>query len=276
VRRVALFAAGLAGVFLLALAAGRALDLDPRAVDAAHEEETMTTATHHTTTESHGAGHGGGHAAAEPAGLAAEQDGYRLEQDRSTFTAGRTEPYAFRIVGPDGETVRDFEVEHERRLHLIVAARSPGRSFLHLHPEQREDGSWGTPLRLPANGAYRVFADFVVDGERRTLGVDVAGSGGPESAADATTPYEVELHRAGDRLHFTVAEGGAPVALEPYLGALGHLVVLREGDLAYVHAHADEDELAFDVPFADAATYRLYLQFQVDGRVETARFELEA
>jgi hypothetical protein len=275
-RRVALFAAGLAGVFALAVAAGRALDLDPRTVDAAHEEETMTTATHHTTTESHGGGHGGGHAAVEPAGLAVEQDGYRLEQERDTFTAGRTEPYAFRIVGPDGAPVRDFEVEHERRLHLIVAARSPGRHFLHLHPEQREDGSWATPLRLPANGSYRVFADFVVEGERRTLGVDLAGRGGPDAAPEKRTAFDVELDRSGDRLEFAVTVGGAPVALEPYLGALGHLVVLREGDLAYLHAHADEDELAFDVPFADAATYRLYLQFQVDGRVETARFELEA
>ena len=57
---------------------------------------------------------------------------------------------------------------------------------------------------------------------------------------------------------------------QPYLGARGHLVVLREGDLAYIHAHAEEDELAFDVPFPSEGRYRLYLQFKVGGAVETA------
>ena len=45
--------------------------------------------------------------------------------------------------------------------------------------------------------------------------------------------------------------------------------MLRNGDLAYIHAHADEDELAFDVPFPSEGNYRLYLQFKVGGKVET-------
>ena len=51
--------------------------------------------------------------------------------------------------------------------------------------------------------------------------------------------------------------------------------MLREGDLAYVHAHAEEDELAFEVPYPSDGRYRLYLQFKVDGVVETARFEVD-
>jgi hypothetical protein len=51
--------------------------------------------------------------------------------------------------------------------------------------------------------------------------------------------------------------------------------VLREGDLAYIHAHAEDEELAFDVPFPSSGRYRLYLQFKVAGSVETARLEVE-
>ena len=254
--RVALFAAGLAGAFVAALALGSALDVEARTVaEPEHGADEM--------------------AMAAPAGLAVEQDGFRLVQERSSLPAGRAQPYVFRIVGPDGETVRDFEIEHERRLHLIVAGRGSD-DFLHLHPTQRLDGSWSTPLALPQRGSYRVFADFTTGGERRTLGIDVVGTGGGRSLERRSAKYEVALDRDGERLEFRVTRDGRPVEIEPYLGAGGHLVVLREGDLAYVHAHAEEDELAFDVPFPSEGRYRLYLQYQVDGVVETARFEVEA
>jgi hypothetical protein len=254
VTRVALFAAGLAGAFLAAFVAGTALDLRDRTVAeaAAHGEEMSA-----------------------PAGLALEQDGYRLVQERDAFTAGRAEPYEFRILGPDGEVVRELDVEHERRLHLIVVSRAPEKVFLHLHPRQRADGSWSVPLRLPVNGSYRVFADFTTEGERRTLGRDLVGHSGPGLWADPIPQYDVDLDRAGERLEFRVQYAGNPVKVQPYLGAGGHLVVLREGDLAYIHAHAEEDELAFDVPFPSDGRYRLYLQFKVGGKVETAQFEVE-
>lgn len=39
-------------------------------------------------------------------------------------------------------------------------------------------------------------------------------------------------------LTLSVAKGTHPVTdLQPYLGAYGHLVALRQGDLAYLHVH---------------------------------------
>jgi hypothetical protein len=210
-----------------------------------------------------------------PAGLSLEQDGYRLEPEREALVAGQVRQYAFRILRPDGAVLRDFDVEHERRLHLIVAGRSPNTHFLHLHPRQRADGTWTVPVTLPVNGSYRVFADFTTGGERRTLGVDLVGYDGPTVAAHPISQYDVRLHQRGDRLEFSVRDAGHPVALQRYLGAGGHLVVLREGDLAYVHGHAEENELAFDVPFPSSGRYRLYLQFKVGGRVQTAQFMRE-
>ena len=249
--RVALFVAGLAGIFLAALAVGSLAGVDERTLAA----------------DAHAADEGHGEAA--PAGLALAQDGYRLVPAREALLAGRSEPYVFRIVGPDGSVLRDYDVEHERLLHLIVVGRSPNTHFLHLHPAQRRDGAWTVPVRLPTNGSYRVFADFTTGGERRTLGVDLAGHDGPSVAREQRSQYDVALHGHGDRLEFRPTLGGKPVKLQRYLGAAGHLVVLREGDFAYIHAHADEDELAFDVPFPGPGRYRLYLQFQVGGEVVT-------
>jgi hypothetical protein len=62
--------------------------------------------------------------------------------------------------------------------------------------------------------------------------------------------------------------------LEPYLGAFGHLVVMRRGDLAYVHVHPETQLVAGQVRFwlamPSAGTYRLFFDFQVAGKVHTA------
>jgi hypothetical protein len=84
----------------------------------------------------------------------------------------------------------------------------------------------------------------------------------------------------------TVTKDGEPVTtLEPYLGAYGHLVALRDGDLAYLHVHPEGDEpqpgstSGPDVEFMTEAPtpgrYLLYLDFKVDGEVRTASFVLD-
>jgi len=67
--------------------------------------------------------------------------------------------------------------------------------------------------------------------------------------------------------------------LQPYLGALGHLVALREGDLSYRHAHpapaGSTGEISFENVALEPGTYRLFLQFRHGGRVHTATFTRE-
>ena len=75
---------------------------------------------------------------------------------------------------------------------------------------------------------------------------------------------------------------GAPVTdLQPYLGAYGHLVALRDGDLAYLHVHPDEStaagpEVRFFAEVPSTGRYHLYLDFRHGDRVRTARFVVTA
>ena len=195
---------------------------------------------------------------------------------------------SFSIRGAGGTPVRDFEVGHEKRMHLIVVRRD-GRGFQHLHPTLDAQGTWRVPLTFTEAGSYRVFADFKHDGAARTLAADLTVDGEahyaplPEPAvvADAGDGYEVRLNagpvRAGREvgLDFGVTRDGRVVETEPYLGARGHLVALREGDLAFLHVHPDEDALAFMAEFPSSGRYRLYLQFKHEGRVHTAAFTQE-
>jgi hypothetical protein len=62
---------------------------------------------------------------------------------------------------------------------------------------------------------------------------------------------------------------------EDHLGAKGHLVALRAGDLAFLQVHPDEDRLRFMAEFPTAGAYRLFLQFKAGGDVHTAEFTRE-
>jgi hypothetical protein len=245
-----------------------------------------------------GGGHGeAAHADNEGAGteaLAAEalpgvqvaQDGLRLAVERSRFTpGGPSAPFSFRILDLQGRAVRDFEVEHERKMHFIVVRRDL-TSFQHLHPTMKPDGTWSTAVDFGDGGTYRVFADFTRDGEQRTLGADVQVGGlfrprplpAPAQVARSDGGLEVVLRAeaagADTRLEFEVRDEDRVVTdrLQPYLGARGHLVTLREGDLAYLHTHPAGDELAFTVDYPSAGAYRLFVQFRYQGRVHTAAF----
>ena len=249
------------------------------------------------------AGHGDSHSGtvaetAEPAGLASSRGGYTLTPTDPTLAPGTTETFSFRITGPDGAPVTAFDVEHEKRMHLIVVRRDT-TGFQHVHPEMAPDGTWTVPLAVAEGGSYRAFADFAPSGgDATTLGVDLSAPGvyepvtHPESRVAQVDGYTVEL--AGDlvpgqasSVALAVSRDGAPVTdLEPYLGAYGHLVALRDGDLAYLHVHPEGSpgdgvtaagpQVQFVTEVPSAGTYRLFLDFQHAGQVRTAEFTVRA
>ena len=63
------------------------------------------------------------------------------------------------MLDDEGRPVRDFEVEHARRMHRLVVRRDM-QDFQHLHPRLGAGGTWSTPITLPRAGSYRVFAEY--------------------------------------------------------------------------------------------------------------------
>jgi hypothetical protein len=223
-------------------------------------------------------------------GLAVADHGLRIVVADPELRRGRTEQLHFRIVDEQGRAVRDFDIEHTKRMHLIVARRDL-TGFQHLHPTMAPDGTWSTPLRLDDAGSYRLFADFSRGDEPMTLADDLEVDGPvdlkplplPATTAVSDGGYTVRLAegaaRAGQEseLRFTITKDGRTVETEPYLGAGGHLVALRDGDLAFLHVHPteDDDAIGFEATFPTAGSYRLFMQFKVDGVVQTAAFTQE-
>jgi hypothetical protein len=222
-------------------------------------------------------------------GLAVSADGMTVELQRTELPRGRDAEIAYRIVGSDGQAVREFDTEHEKQMHLIVVRRDL-TGFQHLHPSLDSDGIWRATTTIPEGGSYRVFADFSTDGEAHTLASDLAVDGQvdwqelPDETNTARTDDGYDVEVAGEsgsagreaELRFTVTRDGRPVTVEPYLGAGGHLVALREGDLAYLHVHPTggpgSGPVSFMTEFPTEGRYRLFLQFKHEGKVHTAAF----
>jgi hypothetical protein len=294
--KVAGFVVGLAVLFGAAIGLGRALDPIADTSAAAAEHNDMSAGAEHGA-DGHSEETQATSAQEIPGGLMVSQAGYTLRLDDAQTTPGPAVPVSFTIQGPDGP-LTSYDVEHEKQLHLI-AVRRDFTGFQHVHPELAADGTWSTRLAL-SPGAWRLYADFKPTGaEDLTLGTDLAVAGdyrpAPPSAESRTAQvdgYTVTLAgdlRAGtdSELTLSVSRDGEPVTdLEPYLGAYGHLVALRSGDLAYLHVHPDGSpgdgttepgpDVRFFAAVPSAGTYHLYLDFKHDGVVRTAAFTLAA
>lgn len=287
--RVVAFAMALVVAFLGARAVGSVVgpDVDEPA-PMAHED---------TGDHADDAGHDDDHGAetdavaGQPTGLAVSERGYTLRVV-SEPRPGTDRPLRFVIEGPDGEPVTAYDEVHDRPLHLVKVRRD-FLGYQHVHPSMAPDGTWTARMTL-LPGSNRVLADFTPSGgPSLVLGTDVqlAGEVDPLPGADVVRSARVagyrvtldgELHpgEAG-QLDATVTRRGEPVTdLQPYLGARGHLVALREGDLGYLHVHPLESgagpEIRFVVEVPSAGGYRLFLDFKHGGVVRTVGFVVEA
>ena len=295
--RLGLYGLGLVIVFIVAGFTANAVVPEETAQN--WVDETAQANQHGEGNMTDASGQGGTSSVALSLGLGVANDGYQLTDLVAPAQIGSEGPLSLVISGPDGQPMTDFQSEHEKELHLIVV-RADGQHFRHVHPKMSVDGTWSIPWQWDAAGTYRVFTDFVpaATGVDTTISnsVQVAGDYDPVPTKPATATkvdgFEVDVKGdlvAGEstNLPMPVRGGGQPVTdLEPYLGAFGHLVALREGDLAYLHGHPSGEaphavessgpEITFEVNAPTPGRYLLYLNFQVDGRVHTAPLTIDA
>jgi hypothetical protein len=213
----------------------------------------------------------------------------------SVFRAGEKVQLKFRIADPHtGKTVDHFEVVHERLFHLFLVSEDL-QYFVHDHPVPQPDGTFLYDMAFPKPGLYRVAGDFYATGGTPQLTartVIVPGAPGtdvklaspslePELGVSHCTNMDVELVTdppqpiAGMKtlLFFHIKPGDG---LEKYIGAWGHMLVASDDLIDLIHDHpfiADGGpQMQFNIIFPRARTYRIWVQFQRNGVVNTASF----
>jgi hypothetical protein len=200
---------------------------------------------------------------------------------------------AFTVLDPRTDTqVTDFQVMHERLYHLFIVSQDL-KYFVHDHPVQGSDGVFRYKARLPEAGMYRVLSDFyptggtpqlivksiVLPGRAITPGTILAPDLAPKDRANLRVSLTMQPAQpmAGVKtlmfFHLEPSDG-----LEPYLGAWSHMLAASDDLIDMIHDHpviADGGpEMQFNVIFPRARIYKLWVQFQRKGVVNTAEFNV--
>jgi Cu+-exporting ATPase len=206
-----------------------------------------------------------------------------------------------------GELVTDLVRTHQVWMHAIITRADLG-TFAHLHPEPTgRPGVFTLDVSLPTGGEYALHTEFRRQGEMADVLDDqpltVSGTAPTPVAVPATDVREATDHGVtvrltgdavvGDESDFTIEVEGVD-DLRPYLGAAGHVVVMRSDGELFQHAHAETydgngrpvdalpgttfgPDLDLHVRFVVPGTYRLWAQVALaDGTVVTAPFVVHA
>lgn len=220
----------------------------------------------------------------------------RISTRPRVIKPGQTVELAFEIEDPKtGKRTSRLEIVHEKLFHLFLISEDL-RYFTHEHPEPGKDGIFRFPTVFPRPGLYRVLCDFYPSGgtpqvAARTL--ITAGYEPPEVLEPAKLTADLSPKTSENLTVELTTEPAEPIAgwktllffrltpsegLEPYLGAWGHLLA-ASGDLVdVIHSHpfiADGGPLVqFNVIFPREAVYRVWVQFQRKGKVNTVAFNI--
>jgi hypothetical protein len=224
-------------------------------------------------------------------GTSSSANGFTLMAMNSSFDAGYEGELEFHIMNSDG-IVKDFEVVHEKPMHLLLVSHDL-TSYMHLHPEMRDDGNWVVDVKFPQDGFWRMVADFKSMGSATVLGTDLRV--GEEAMKMANFTEEVRIaesggyvaeltgstaHEDSSPLKVRISKDGEPVAeVTPYLGASGHMVGFEQASLTFVHLHPNEGfadgTLTFTAPPMEHGFYSFFLQVDVGGELQLFNFIVE-
>lgn len=242
----------------------------------------------HTEGDGHDHGSGGHDHTHEHASTA--KFGLEVINASKGFRAGS--PIELRVAvrnNESGAIQKSFDTVHDKKLHLIVVNEGL-TTFQHLHPTMDGDGFWSQRITLPHGGRFLVFADGGVGGEKFSAGTELSAEGdatpnpsfalSAEAKADGIIARVVEGAKLplSDHAHVTIRLSN-PAGWEPYLGAPGHLIMVRQDGKEFMHAHPKgamkDGRVVFDAHFHEKGVYRTWAQFQRGGKVLTFPFTLE-
>jgi hypothetical protein len=273
-----------------------------------------------------------------------------VTSEPKNIVAGQPAKLTLQITDDAGKPVEKFAVVHEKQLHQIVVSKDL-EWFNHEHPVYSNGGKFAITTTFPRAGTYKLFADYKPEGGEADVATHVFTVGGPnprpaqaklvadkivngwitkkvtsapEGQPDAKggATYTVKLMpmpmnlKVGQKaiMHFQIEDAsGKPLTdIEPYLGALGHCVILSQDAETYLHTHPSDGgheghdheamssesgeahagheghegheshaakpvekggpDVMFHTEFPKAGLYKVWGQFQHKGKIITAPF----
>lgn len=211
-----------------------------------------------------------------------------------TIEAGKPAQLSFSITENGKNAI--LETQHEKKIHLIIVDESL-TWFHHIHTLEQADGNYTAIETFPYSGKYFLYIDFKVSDLPGTVNkkeIEVAGNVAikPDTASKKLVSkvdgYTIKLENGNNiksneqqLLNFTIEKDLKMISaknIQPYLGAIAHIVLISKADKEFLHIHPSSTEtypVQGETYFEKAGIYRMWVQFQIDGKVTTADFTIQ-
>ena len=219
----------------------------------------------------------------------------RLKTKPDPVEPGRPVELEFQILHPKtGKPVTEFDVIHEKIFHLFLVSQDLSY-FAHEHPVRGESGTFRFTTTLPKPGSYRVVADCFPTGATPQLLIKSLLTKGVTAASLSETPHltpDLKPQRGANLSVELVTEPPEPIAgqetllffrlstaegLEQYLGAWAHMLAVSGDLIDIIHDHplyTTLPQIQFNLLFPREAVYRIWVQFQRAGVLNTVAFNV--
>ncbi|TKC18336.1 hypothetical protein [Robertmurraya kyonggiensis] len=187
-----------------------------------------------------------------------------------------------------GNPVDELKVNHEKILHLIMVDEQL-QKYYHVHPERTGKGEFTISNNLP-DGFYKAYVDI----KPKNLAYEVEAIpfvvGNPDSSThghplEIDTDFTKSVDGETVKLNISSFRANIPVQLSfeldetnltPYLGAMGHVVILDEYGKKFLHVHpTNDDEPVFETTFEKPGVYKIWAEFKQNGKVRAFPFVIE-
>lgn len=217
-----------------------------------------------------------------------------LSTSPKQIEAEKTVNLSFSIIN-NGKNV-PLDLSHEKKVHMLVVNEDL-TWFNHIHPTENSDGKFHVSEVFPYGGKYLVYTDFKPKGASQTvIKQELQVNGQAMAKNNSNTPklvsvvdgYTVSLVNDGDfktntaqDLKLSIVKNGKTISgsnIQQYLGAVAHIVIIGKADKDFLHIHPSSGEkypIHGETSFEKEGIYRMWVQFQIDGKVHTADFTLK-
>ncbi|TYP91328.1 hypothetical protein BC792_12036 [Sphingobacterium allocomposti] len=217
----------------------------------------------------------------------------KLHTEPQTIEAGTSAKLTFAFQENNKHVPLD--ISHEMKVHLMIVDENLSW-FRHIHPEEQADGSYTIAETFPNGGKYILFSDFKPQGAASVVDKkEIIVKGSSDSKADFSTKlvsvvdgYTVTLENGKDlktnrsqALEISVVKDGKKLTesdIQPYLAATAHIAMVSKENKDFLHIHPISDDrfpIYAETHIKKTGTYRIWVEFQTNGKVHTADFTVD-
>ena len=180
----------------------------------------------------------------------------------------------------------ELSVQHEKEMHFMIVSNDLEK-YYHLHPTKEQQGLYVVNQELdegtyqafvdiaPENKAYHVTPNTLQIGTTETPKAHLGGEDNWTKERDGkkVTLSNVDATVGGEVPLVFDTHGEKP---DPYLGALGHVVIVDAEVEHYIHVHPDTDDTTtFNAHFSKPGLYKIWGEFKFGDQVHVYSFVVE-